>query len=204
MSDPPHAISASTDWRRFHETTKGREPRPVFLRALELLGPERGRHAIDLGFGDGTETRFLLASGWSVDAIDSEPTATSALRASTPEGDREALRVRVARLEEVELTRADLVYAGYSLPFCPPERFAALWDRITHALSPGGMLAGQLFGPNDTWAGDPDMTFVDRTALDALLEGFDVLSVEEQDEDGDSFVGTKHWHVFHVIATAAA
>ena len=87
------------------------------------------------------------------------------------------------------------------MPYCRPERFAELWNWICEALAPDGMFAGQLFGPRDSWAGDPDMTFVDRTALDALFGGFDVVSLEEQDEPGDSFAGPKHWHVFHVIAT---
>jgi SAM-dependent methyltransferase len=191
----------STDWPGYHDATKGREPRPLFLQAIELLGPERGRRAIDLGFGDGTESLFLLGRGWSVVAVEAEPTAATALRASASEHDPGSLDVRVARLEDVELPRADLVYAGYSLPYCRPERFAELWQRIGEALAPKGMFAGQLFGPRDSWAGDPDMMFVDRTALDALFAGFDVVSLEEQDEPGDSFAGPKHWHVFHVIAT---
>ena len=201
MAGPGRAIAAGTNWQDFHDATKGREPRPLFLEAIELLGPKRGRLAIDLGFGDGTESRYLLDRGWRVVAVDAEPTAATALLVAVPERDRTSLDVGVSRLEDVELSAADFVYAGYSLPFCHPERFPGLWERIAAALAPDGTFAGQLFGPRDSWAGDPDMTFVDRAALDSLLAGFTIRSLEEQDETGDSFVGPKHWHVFHVIAT---
>jgi hypothetical protein len=35
----------------------------------------------------------------------------------------------------------------------------------------------------------------------ALLKGFEIVQLREQDEHGPSYVGPKHWHVFHVIAT---
>jgi len=64
-----------TDWGAYQRFTEGREPRPLFARAADLLGPGGGRTAIDIGFGDGTESWALLADGWSVFAVDSEPTA---------------------------------------------------------------------------------------------------------------------------------
>jgi hypothetical protein len=44
------------------------------------------------------------------------------------------------------------------------------------------------------------MTFQSREEVEALLDGFDICSFVEQDEDGQAVSGPKHWHVFHVIA----
>lgn len=190
-----------TDWASYHRATRGRQPRPLFERAVATLGSEpTGRRAIELGFGDGTETRALLAQGWRVLAVDAEPTAAEHLRADLPDEYAARLDVVTERLEDVSLPSADLVFASYSLPFCPPDRFDAMWDGITEALRPRGLFAGELFGDHDSWSGDRSMTFVARERLDGLLSGFEVLTLEEEDGPGDSFVGPKHWHVFHVVA----
>jgi hypothetical protein len=63
-----------------------------------------------------------------------------------------------AAFSEVVLPRADLVHAGYSLPFSPARQFAGLWAGIRNALKSGGVFAGQLFGIRDSWfAGSPSM-----------------------------------------------
>src|SRR5258708_30442219 len=37
----------------------------------------------------------------------------------------------------------DLVNASFSLPFCAPERFPEVWERIVESLRPGGRFCGQ-------------------------------------------------------------
>jgi SAM-dependent methyltransferase len=191
------------DWSAFHRFTEGRETRPLFVQAAELLGPGDGRTAIEIGFGDGTESRALLSDGWSVVAIDPEPSAADRLIRAVRAQERSRLRVLTASAEEVPMPEAAFIYAGYSLPFCHPDRFPAVWDGIGLALEPDGLFAGELFGDRDSWASNPAMTFVDRARLDALLAPFELLHLEEDDEDGDSFSGPKHWHVFHIIARRA-
>jgi len=44
------------------------------------------------------------------------------------------------------------------------------------------------------------MRFIDVDAVRRLFDGLDVLALDEEDQDGDSFLGPKHWHVFDVIA----
>jgi hypothetical protein len=57
-----------------------------------------------------------------------------------------------------------------------------------------------VFGTRDTWAGDPFMTFVERDAVERMAAGLEVLALDEEDADGASFVGPKHWHVFDLVA----
>ena len=44
------------------------------------------------------------------------------------------------------------------------------------------------------------MTFHDRAAVEALLDGLEILALDEIDEDGAATSGPKHWHVFEVVA----
>ena len=101
---------------------------------------------------------------------------------------------------ESQLAQARLIHAGLSLPFCAPRQFPALWARIGRALAPGGVFAGQLFGTRDTWADDPDMTFCARHQVEVLLDGLDILRLEETERDGHAFSGPKHWHTFDILA----
>jgi trans-aconitate methyltransferase len=189
-------------WEDFYKNVSGREPRELLFRALELFeqGAEGTRQAVDLGCGDGTETAALLAQGWRVLAIDGEPAAFEHLNAKIPAAARERLQTQVARFEAVQLTPADLIYAGFSIPFCRPQHFGVLWENIVTNVKTGGCFAGQLFGVRDTWAGNPKMSFFTAEQARALLTAFEIEVFEEEEEDGRSTVGAKHWHIFHVIA----
>ena len=107
---------------------------------------------------------------------------------------------QVAFEQLVALPPADLIHSGFALPFCAAVRFPTLWAHVRSALLPGGFLAVELFGPHDEWAGRADMNFHDRAQIDALLSGFTVHHLVEEDRPGASPFGPKHWHVFHLIA----
>jgi SAM-dependent methyltransferase len=192
-------------WEEYYRAIEGRTARRLFVDAIPYLptraATDQALVAIDLGCGDGTETRALLVRGWTVVAVDSAPEAIARLRASVTTEDAARLTTYVASFHEVELPDADFAYAGLSLPFCAPGEFAEVWRRIARALRPRGVFAGDFFGPNDSWTQTPDMSFHSRADVEALLGRFDVHVLEEQDEDGAAVSGPKHWHVFHVIAS---
>ena len=73
--EPP----SPSGWTKYYAATEGRPPRPTLLFALDRFGAEPHR-AADLGCGDGRDTIELLRRGWSVIALDSEPTAIARLR----------------------------------------------------------------------------------------------------------------------------
>jgi len=33
-----------------------------------------------------------------------------------------------------------------------------------------------------------------------MAAGLEVIAIDEEDADGSSFVGDKHWHVFDIVA----
>jgi len=102
-------------------------------------------------------------------------------------------------MEDLELPKSDLVYASFSLPFCAPTKFPALWAKIRRSLPPGGHFAGQLFGDHDEWAGVRPMTFHSARQVRALARGYRVELLRETVEEGRSYEGPKHWHYFDLV-----
>lgn len=101
----------------------------------------------------------------------------------------------------MQLPPTDLVYSGFTLPYCPPDAFPALWQRIHDALRPGGWLVANLFGDRDTWASEfEDLTFHTEDQARALLAGYADVDLGIREEDGSSGRGPKHWHVLDVVA----
>ena len=182
------------NWDDYYKKLQGREPRQLLLDVLEKYPTGETLHAIDLGCGDGTESAFLLAQGWHVLAVDGESAAIKRLMEKVP------IEAQVARFEDVILPDADLIHASYSIPFCHPDHFPELWKKIRNALNSGGRFAGQFFGVHDTWANEPDMTFHTEEQVRAMLDGLEIEIFHEEDADGRSASGPKHWHVFTVVA----
>lgn len=193
-------MSEENTWENYYQKIKGRAPRQLLLDALENFPSGLARRAIDLGCGDGTESALLLERGWTVLAIDGEPAAIQQLLGKVPAEHQIRLQTEVAKFKEVVLPPADLIHASLSIPFCEPEHFDALWQKIVNAIQPGGRFAGQFFGVRDSWANEPDMTFHTEEQVRAMLQPFEIESFHEMDEDGNAVSGPKHWHVFTVIA----
>ena len=205
MSDLPfpQMRTRETSWPAYYEAIQGRPARALLKRLLEHAPtPSAGMHALDLGCGDGAETEALARAGWSVTATDLTPEAVELTRRRV----RAMSHVEVVQgsFADFEFPACDLLYAGLSLPFGPGAEFPAVWQRLVSALRPGAHLGLHLLGDRDSWAPDPEMTFVPGSALPALLRGLEILEVRELDEDGDAFSGPKHWHVFEVIARRPA
>jgi SAM-dependent methyltransferase len=204
--EPPAAPAGDQpeeqDWAAYYRYTLGREPRPLFLRglaAIEEAGSGPGT-AVDVGFGDGTETMRLLDAGWRVTAIDSAAAAAEVLEPRVPEEARDRLETVTAPADEVDLPPFDLLYSAYVLSYLPPDAFARLWTRVRKRLRPGGFVVVNLFGDRHAWAAEPDTTFLPRVEVETLLDGLEIVELVEVEEDGDSFVGPTHWHVFDIVA----
>jgi tellurite methyltransferase len=195
-------IEKSAGWAAYYEKLRDRPPRRTLLTALDRFGsPPPDALALDLGCGDGRDTIEMLRRGWQVVAVDAEPEALRQLQARPLPPDSVVTPI-VARLEEVPLPLGvRLVNSSFAMPLCEPEKFRDLWARIREALPPGGRFSGQWYGPRDSWAGRPGITFVSREEAIAMLDGLDLEMFEEEESDGVTPRGkTKHWHIFHIVA----
>ena len=133
-------------------------------------------------------------------AIDPAPAAAEVLQSQVPDHAAGRLEIRSVPAEDADLPPFDLLYAGYSLPFLGADAFDRFWNAVRDRLRPGGILVVNFFGPHDSWAGREGMQFIDVDAVRQLVDGLELLALDEQDQDGNSFLGPKHWHVFDVIA----
>ncbi|WLD58092.1 class I SAM-dependent methyltransferase [Salinispirillum sp. LH 10-3-1] len=190
-------MTARSPWSIYYDKQVGRTPNPLLLEALKHCA-EPGL-AIDLGCGEGTDTRALLALGWRVLAIDAEAEAIERLHASLVDTPSAALSTDVADARHLALPSCDLLYAGLSLPFNAPEDFPELWQRCCQAVKPQGIFAAHVFGDRDGWAHNPTRTFHTRAQAEALVARGQVLHFAEREFDGHSALGPKHWHWFEFV-----
>lgn len=200
------------DWSTYYAAVGGKPARDTLLTALAAAGPGEGRSAIDVGAGEGRDTRELLARGFRVLALDPHPAAQELLaRGLTTEQAGRLVVVRAGAedlasvlAEHPEFAAPVIVNASFSLPFVRPERFASAWRGIRGALAGGGgIFSGQLFGHLDTWASNPTRTHHRPEQVDELLRGLSTIQLTVDEKDGHDAEGTpKHWHVYHVVARA--
>lgn len=185
-------------WATFYNITKNHPHWELLERAVSLFG--QPGHALDLGCGAGRDTRYLLAQGWTVTAVDREAGAV-ALLAQLP---RERLQVVQGSFEDFDYGYEvyDLVSAQYALPFNPRVSFNSVFARIKQSLKPGGIFTGQFFGIRDEWnTPETAMTFLTREQVDELLSDMRGIELTEKELLGNTATGeAKYWHVFHVVA----
>jgi tellurite methyltransferase len=191
-------VTEERAWSDYYEANDDRAPRAMLLDVLATF-PAPG-DAVDLGCGSGIDTAAMLERGWRVFASDAEEEAIGRLRSRVPPEHLDRLRTVVARMEDVALPPADLVWAGFSLFFCDPQRFADVWAGIAGSIRPGGRFAGQLLGERDTWAPEEGISSFARVEAQRIFDGWTIERFEEEENDGEACSGPKHWHVFHVIA----
>jgi SAM-dependent methyltransferase len=192
----PRPATDQPDWKRFVELTRDNPPWPLLTRAADLL-PQKGR-ALDLGAGGGRDTRYLLAQGFQVTAVDASPHSVAALSSVQAAN----LRVVQVAFEDFAFETYDLINAQYTLPFVVPRRFRRLFARLKGALNPGGVFAGQFFGTRDQWnTPGRRMTFLTREQAEAQLRDLELIEFSEEELDGHVADGSpKHWHTFNIIA----
>jgi len=193
------------DWTAYYSAVVGRPPRDTLLAALARFEAEESAasppFAVDLGCGEGRDTVELLRRGWRVLGIDGEPEAIARLL-SRSDINHNDLETQIVRFEQVNLPEAvDLINASFALPFCSPEHFPRLWEKIVLSLRSGGRLCGQLFGDLDSWAIYSSINHHTREQVEVLLQPFEVEMLEEEDHPGKTALGEdKHWHLFQIVA----
>jgi SAM-dependent methyltransferase len=188
-----------TAWSDYYDEFQDRAPHEELFEVLGSFGESR-HAAIDLGCGTGADSRAMLERGWSVFATDAEQEAIARLRRRVPDDLAARLETAVARMEDVELPRADLVWAHFSIFFCRPEAFPDVWAKVIGAIVPGGRFAGQILGDRDAWAPNGDISAFARDEALALFDGLEVERFDEVEEDGDVSGEQKHWHYFYAVA----
>ncbi|HKK31613.1 MAG TPA: methyltransferase domain-containing protein [Alphaproteobacteria bacterium] len=186
-------------WREYYRRTGDRPPRPALLFALDRFSS--AGVAVDLGCGGGRDVVELLRRGWTVCGVDQSESAGEETLARIDLPDTGSFHFIHNRFEDAEWPKNDLTNSSFALPLCAPEVFPRVWQNIRDRLNPGGRFSGQLYGPKDTWFGREGMTFHSREEVEALLAGWEIELLDEEENDGVTPRGTaKHWHIWHIVA----
>lgn len=183
-------------WDHFYQLTKDKPPSIGLVKAVSLLG--HVDDALDLGCGAGRDTRYLLAQGFYVTAVDQEAISLTLLAQLRTEH----LCLVQSTFEDFTFADYGLVNAHFALPFIRKERFSTVFARLKTSLKPCGIFAGQFFGVHDAWnVSTNHITFLTRKQAFDELTGLDIVAFDEEEADGRTAEGAaKHWHVYHIIA----
>lgn len=191
---------ASNDWSDFHRAALRRPPRELLGRTLGCFAIE-GRQpgvAVDLGCGSGPESIELLRRGWIVHAVDADPEGLELLRSQVPPDVRARLKIHHVTFEDFHFPACDLVWSGWSLPYCPTDRWPVLLDRIVHALRPNGRFAGDLFGDRHAWSAESGVFTLTESALREQLAEFVIEAFDVEDGIRPSGRELTRWHAFGI------
>ena len=194
-------------WVEFYKKKQDNPPRKLLLQTLDMFkqtGNQKENHpakkAVDLGCGNGHDTRHLLNEGWQVYAIDNENAVISYLFEGLTPAQSNRLHFQCTSFEKAVLEdEVDLINAAYSLPFGEARHFEKLWQNIVRSIKSGGRFAGQFFGNRDEW---DNLLLHRKEEVESLFEkDFTIEFFQEEEKDMPSALGpVKHWHIFHVIA----
>ncbi|EDX84430.1 Methyltransferase domain family [Synechococcus sp. PCC 7335] len=207
-------LSPHHSWNDYYQAVAARPPRETLVMALDAFAAELSPpiadkprsdepigFAVDLGCGNGRDTVELLQRNWSVLGIDGEPEAIGQLR-QRQDADLTLLTTQIQRFETLDLpNNVDLINASFCLPFCPPDYFPTLWEKIVTALRPGGRFCGHLFGDRDDWRTYPNRSHHTRSQVEQLLLPFDIELLDEEEHPGKTALAEeKYWHLFNIVA----
>jgi SAM-dependent methyltransferase len=190
------------DWASFNRNRHLRPARELLQRTLgciKLSGMSPGV-AVDLGCGSGAETLELLKGGWTVHAVDAEPSGLATLVDTAGDEFGGRLHVHQANFEEFVFPPCDLVWAGYSLPFCAEAKFPDLWASIVSSLRCNGRFVGDFFGDRHAFAGSEGVLVLSEAAVRAMLAGLSIESFDIEDGVRPSGGAITRWHAFGVAA----
>jgi SAM-dependent methyltransferase len=196
--------SKKGEWSEYYANHQNHKPTHTLLKGIKCFNDRKlslRKKSIDIGCGQGTDTAELLRQGWDVIAVDRESEAEEIIIDRHSKFHGKELTIIVQEMENIIIPKVSLVNASFSLPFCNPNKFSNLWEEITTKLSIGGIFCGQLFGLEDSWASNKNMTFHHRKSLDALFKKFRIHFLHEENSVSKTSSGEeKNWHLFDLIA----
>ena len=167
-------------------------------KGVELLAPRHDLKALDIGAGNGRDSRYLAKLGFEVTAIDISEASAGHL------GEHEFIRFVCGDICHFSLERYHLINASLVLPFIPQDSFRELWPRLLEALEPGGVFCGHFFGIKDWKVQDNLAWGLERESVLELLEPLNVEVFGEHLSDGANQIGqTVTKHNYGVVARVA-
>ena len=154
------------DWTSYQNKTYNND---VCKLLVYFLKNYKIDNAIDLGCGSGNETVYMIKNGIKVTAIDRQLNKDFILNRLNDK-EKEKISFSEQDFESVHIESTDAVTAFFSIPFCNPEHFNELWDKIYESIN----------------------------EVKAYLKRYKILKLDEIEYTRES--DNKKWHFYNIIA----
>ena len=182
------------DWSNYQVKTYGDE---VCKLLIEFLSNYKITNAIDLGCGSGNETVYMIKNGIRVLAIDRQLNQDFILNRLSKD-EKRLISFKESSFENIELPKTQLLTAFFSLPFCTPDNFYELWNKVYDSIENIGYFVGQLFGDRDAWNVVDSINTFSIYKVKEYLKKFKIIKLEEVEYIRES--DNKKWHYYNIIA----
>ena len=182
------------DWTNYQNKTYGDD---VCKLLIEFLDKYKIDNAIDLGCGSGNETVYMIKNGIKVLAIDRQLNQDFILNRLS-DNEKKMISFKESSFEDVELPRTKLLTAFFSIPFCNPNNFDELWNKIYNSIEDDGYFVGQLFGDRDAWNVVDSINTFPIDKVKDYLKKYRIIKLEEVEYVRES--DNKKWHFYDIIA----
>ncbi len=180
------------NWTNYQNKTYNKKVNNLLV---EFCNNYKIKNAVDLGCGSGNESVYLLKRGINVTCIDFKLNKKLILdRLDTSE--IKHVSFIEDSFEDVILPKTELLMAFFSIPFCSPNKFDLLWNKIYKCIEINGYFIGQLFGDRDSWNIRKDINTFTIKRVKHYLEKYKILKFEEIEYIKDN----KKWHFYNIIA----
>ena len=182
------------DWSNYQNKTYGDDECKLLI---EFLKNHKVTTAIDLGCGSGNETVYMIKKGIKVLAIDRQLNKDFILDRLTDD-EKKLISFNESSFEDIELPKTELLTAFFSIPFCNPNDFDELWNKIYDSIGDNGYFVGQLFGDRDAWSAVNTINTFSIEQVKEYLKKYNIIKLEEVEYVRES--DNKKWHFYNIIA----
>ena len=182
------------DWTNYQNKTYGDN---VCKLLIEFIDKYKVDNAIDLGCGSGNETVYMVKNGIQVLAIDRQLNQDFILNRLSDD-EKKLISFMESSFEDIELPKTRLLTAFFSIPFCNPNSFDELWDKIYDSIEDNGYFVGQLFGDRDAWNVVDSINTFPIEKVKEYLKKYNIIKLEEVEYVRES--DNKKWHFYDIIA----
>ena len=181
------------DWTNYQESTYNNKVNNLLV---EFLNNYKVNKSIDLGCGSGNESVYMVHHGIHVLSIDRQLNKDYILNRLTEE-EKNNVSFLESSFEDVILPKTQLITACFSIPFCNPDNFIELWNKIYDSLEDNGYFVGQLFGDRDGFNKIPSVNTFTIDEVKQLLKKYTIIKLEEVEYVRE--IDNKKWHFFDII-----
>lgn len=184
--------------KEYYKVTKNNPPLGLIRRFFVNKYNEKlsGNTAIDLGCGVGNDTEFLISKGFKVTAVDSQEEVKEIFENKNL--DKEKLDLIIGDFSQIELPKADLIFANMSL-FFVKDNFELFLKSLLEKVNKNGFFVANFLGKEDEWK--DKRTTIEKDELLNYFKDFEVNYFSEEKYYKDTALGiNKFWHVYTIMA----